>query len=141
MTTPWFDHEVSMTEAAETGTALVIQKHADIGIVVTCDGSICDLPRSAYLEPEGRVIRELQQIGKPFVVLLNSAKPEGEAAIQAAESIQQNYGVSVANRAHKAVFSTITVEEENRNETWAGIETPTRRRTITETVYTGGVNG
>ena len=54
---------------------------------------------------------------------------------------QQNYGVSVANRAHKAVFSTITVEEENRNETWAGIETPTRRRTITETVYTGGVNG
>ena len=54
---------------------------------------------------------------------------------------QQNYGVSVANRAHKAVFSTITVEEENRNETWAGIETPTRRRTITETVYTGDVNG
>ena len=54
---------------------------------------------------------------------------------------QQNYGVSVANRAHKAVFSTTTVEEENRNETWAGIETPTRRRTITETVYTGGVNG
>ena len=54
---------------------------------------------------------------------------------------QQNYGVSVANRVHKAVFSTITVEEENRNETWAGIETPTRRRTITETVYTGGVNG
>ncbi len=54
---------------------------------------------------------------------------------------QQNYGVSVANRAHKTVFSTITVEEENRNETWAGIETPTRRRTITETVYTGGVNG
>ena len=54
---------------------------------------------------------------------------------------QQNYGVSVANRAHKAVFSTITVEKENRNETWAGIETPTRRRTITETVYTGGVNG
>lgn len=94
VTTPWFDHEVSMTQAAETGTALVIRKHADIGVVVTCDGSICDLPRSAYLEPEGRVIRELQQIGKPFVVLLNSAKPEGEAAIQAAESIQQNYGVS-----------------------------------------------
>ena len=54
---------------------------------------------------------------------------------------QQNYGVSVANRAHKAVFSKIAVEEEVRNETWAGIETPVRRRTITETVYTGGVNG
>lgn len=94
VTTPWFDHEVTMTQAAETGTALVIQKHADIGIVVTCDGSICDLPRSAYMEPEGRVIRELQQIGKPFVVLLNSQEPEGEAAVQAAESIYNTYGVS-----------------------------------------------
>lgn len=54
---------------------------------------------------------------------------------------QQNYGISVANRAHKAAFSKIAVEEEVRNETWAGIETPVRRRTITETVYTGGVNG
>ena len=94
VTTPWFDHEVTMTEAAEAGTGLVIQKHADLGIVVTSDGSICDLPRSVYLEPEERVIRELQQIGKPFVVLLNSAEPEGEAALQAAESIQKSYGVN-----------------------------------------------
>ena len=93
VTTPWFDHEVTMTQAAETGTALVIQKHADIGIVITCDGSICDLPRSAYVEPEGRVIRELQQIGKPFVVLLNSAEPESVGAMEASESIQNNYGV------------------------------------------------
>ena len=94
VTTPWFDHEVTMTEAAETGTALVIQKHADLGVVVTTDGSICDLPRSAYLEPEGRVIRELQKLGKPFVVIMNSAKPDSDEARQAAESIQKNYGVS-----------------------------------------------
>ena len=54
---------------------------------------------------------------------------------------QQNYGISVANRAHKEVFSTIAVKEETRNETWAGVDTPVRRRTMTETVYTGGVNG
>lgn len=94
VTTPWFDHEVTMTEAAEAGTSLVIRKHADIGIVVTSDGSICDLPRSVYLEPEERVIRELQQIGKPFVVLLNSQNPESEQAIHIAESIRKTYDVS-----------------------------------------------
>lgn len=94
VTTPWFDHEVTMTEAAEAGTSLVIRKHADIGIVVTSDGSICDLPRSVYLEPEERVIRELQQIGKPFVVLLNSQNPESEQAIHIAESIRETYDVS-----------------------------------------------
>ena len=64
VTTPWFDHEVTMSQAAEQGTELVIRQHADIGIVVTCDGSICELPREAYREPEGRVIRELQEIGR-----------------------------------------------------------------------------
>ena len=54
---------------------------------------------------------------------------------------QQNYGISVANRAHKAVYSTITEKEEFRKEIWAGVETPVRQRTITETIYTGGVNG
>ena len=93
VTTPWFDHEVTMSQAAEQGTELVIRQHADIGIVVTCDGSICELPREAYREPEGRVIRELQEIGKPFVVILNSSDPEGEEAQRAAEEIRQEYGV------------------------------------------------
>ena len=93
VTTPWFDHEVPITQAAEEGTSIVIRKHADIGVVITTDGSICDLPRQAYLEAEGRVIRELQQIGKPFVVLLNAADPNGEEACRAAESIRQSYGV------------------------------------------------
>lgn len=93
VTTPWFDREVTMTEAAEQGTSLVIRQHADLGIVVTTDGSVCDLPRDAYREPEGRVIRELKEIGKPFVVLLNSADPAGEEAQNAAEAIRQSYGV------------------------------------------------
>lgn len=93
VTTPWFDHEVTMTEAAEKGTAKVINEHSTIGIVVTTDGSICDIPREKYLEPEARVINELKAIGKPFVVLLNSADPGSEAAQAAAQEIRDNYGV------------------------------------------------
>lgn len=93
VTTPWFDHEITMTDAAEKGTHKVIAEHSTIGIVVTTDGSICDIPREKYLAPEERVIRELKSIGKPFVVLLNSAYPESEAARQAAEDISAQYDV------------------------------------------------
>ena len=94
VTTPWFDHEVSLTQAAEEGTAIVIRDHATIGIVITTDGSICDLPREAYAEAEKRVITELQEIGKPFVVLLNCAEPGGEEALALAQQIGTDYGVS-----------------------------------------------
>lgn len=94
VTTPWFDHEVTMTQAAEQGTALVIRQHATLGLVVTTDGSICDLPREAYREPERRVIRELQEIGKPFVVLLNSTDPEGEEAAAAVAEIRKETGAA-----------------------------------------------
>lgn len=93
VTTPWFDHEVSMTDAAEKGTHKVITEHSTIGIVVTTDGSVCDIPREKYLEPEARVIRELQGIGKPFVVVLNSEFPESETAIRTANEISEQYGV------------------------------------------------
>lgn len=93
VTTPWFDHEISMTEAAEKGTYKVITEHSTIGIVITTDGSICDIPREKYLEPEERVIRELQEIGKPFIVLLNCADPESEQAIETAREISEGYGV------------------------------------------------
>ncbi len=93
VTTPWFDHEVTMTQAAEQGTELVIRQHADVGVVVTTDGSVCDLPREAYEEAEGRVIRELQEIGKPFVVLLNSTDPAGEGTADLAGEIGRRYGV------------------------------------------------
>ena len=93
VTTPWFEHEITLTEAAEKGTEKVIADHSTIGLVITCDGSICDIPREAYLPAEERVIRELQAIGKPFAVVMNSADPNGDTARTAAKDISERYGV------------------------------------------------
>lgn len=93
VTTPWFDHEVTLTEAAEKGTHKVIAEHSTIGIVVTCDGTICDIPRDRYISAEARVIEELTEIGKPFVVLLNSTAPQSESAQLMAADISMQYGV------------------------------------------------
>ncbi len=93
VTTPWYDHEIPLTEAAEIGTRKVITEHATIGVVVTTDGSISDIPREDYLEAEERVIRELQVLGKPFIVLLNSADPSGDRACSIAKDIASRYHV------------------------------------------------
>ena len=92
--TPWYDHEIPMTEAAEIGTRKVITDHSTVGIVITTDGTITDIPRDDYLEAEERVIRELQEIGKPFLVLLNSADPRGSRAASIAAEIGEKFGVS-----------------------------------------------
>ena len=94
VTTPWYDHEIPMTEAAEIGTRKVITEHSTIGIVVTTDGTVADIPREDYLEAEERVIRELQELGKPFVVLLNSADPAGDRAQAIARDIASRYEVN-----------------------------------------------
>ena len=78
--TPWFEQEIPMTQAAEYGTRKVIEEHSTIGIVVTTDGSVTDIPREDYLEAEERVIEELKALGKPFLVLLNSQNPDSERA-------------------------------------------------------------
>lgn len=93
--TPWFDREITFEEAAEMGTRKVIQDHSTIGLVVTTDGTITDLPRSSYEAAEERVIRELQELGKPFVVLLNSARPEAAASRELARQLSERYGVPV----------------------------------------------
>ena len=93
VTTPWYDHPIPMTEAAEIGTRKVITEHSTIGIVITTDGSISEIPREDYLEAEERVIRELQELGKPFVVLLNSAQPQGSRAQSMAADIERRYDV------------------------------------------------
>ncbi len=93
VTTPWFDHEVTITEAAEKGTWKVINEHSSIGIVVTTDGSIGEIPRESYVPAEARTIAELQKIGKPFVVLLNSTSPKSETCTALARDIAQKYGV------------------------------------------------
>lgn len=93
VTTPWFDHEVSMTEAAEEGTYRVITEHSTIGLVITTDGTICDIPRESYIEPEERIINELKSIGKPFAIILNSSFPESDTAKSIAVEIEEKYGV------------------------------------------------
>ncbi len=94
VTTPWFDHEVSLTQAAEEGTRKVITEHSTIGLVVTTDGSICGIPRENYIEAEARVISELQEIDKPFVVLVNSLEPNGAAAEAVRNELEETYGVT-----------------------------------------------
>lgn len=91
--TPWFDYEIPFTKAATIGTRKVIHDHATIGIVVTTDGSIGDIERQGYREAEEKTIRELQSIGKPFIVLVNSKKPYGDEARETAQGLEQQYGV------------------------------------------------
>lgn len=93
--TPWFDHEIPFSQAAELGTQKVITDHATIGIVVACDGSFGDIPRENYIEPEERTVAELKKLGKPFLILLNSEKPYSEAAASEAARMQEKYGVAV----------------------------------------------
>ena len=76
--TPWFEYEIPFTKAASIGTQKVIHEHSTIGIVVTTDGSIGNLPRESYIEAEEKTVHELQSIGKPFVLLVNCKKPYSE---------------------------------------------------------------
>ena len=91
--TPWFDQEIPFTKAASIGTRKVIHEHATIGVVVTTDGSIGELGREQYLEAEEKTIRELQSIGKPFVVVVNSEKPYSPEARKIAEEIEKTWQV------------------------------------------------
>jgi len=94
VTTPWFDHEITMAEAAEIGTRKVIAEHSTIGVVITTDGTITDIPREGYLAAEERVITELKEIGKPFLVLINSQDPRGQAAAELRMSLEETYGIT-----------------------------------------------
>ena len=77
--TPWFDYEVPFTKAAEYGTRKVIRDHSTIGILVTADGSFGEIPRDSYVEAEKKTVAELNEIGKPFLVLVNSERPYSKA--------------------------------------------------------------
>lgn len=93
--TPWFDREIPFNMAAEVGTQKVISEHSTIGLVVTTDGSISDISREEYEEAELRVVNELKEINKPFVILLNSANPGGEEAVSLSRKLSEKYGVPV----------------------------------------------
>lgn len=107
---PRFDHEVPFDLAAETGTRRVIREHATVGVVVTTDGSVADLPRENYCEAERRILEELNAIGKPYIILLNCAEPDSDGARQLAAQMEDLY--------HHAVFPinclTMTAETVDR---------------------------
>ncbi len=93
--TPWFDDPIPFNMAAEIGTQKVITEHSTIGLVITTDGSISDIPRSEYAEAEERVIGELKQINKPFIVLLNCMYPDSEESKNLAAELSEKYNVAV----------------------------------------------
>lgn len=95
VSTPWSEQPMPFEEAAEIGTRKVIADHSTIGLVVTTDGSISEIDRENYKPVEARVIRELQELNKPFVVILNSIMPESERAQECKREIEEMYGVPV----------------------------------------------
>ncbi len=95
VSTPWYDEEIPFNMAAEIGTKKVITEHSTIGLVVTTDGSISSIPRDEYEEAERRVIDELKELDKPFVVLMNSTQPKSQGVISMCENLTNEYGVPV----------------------------------------------
>ena len=110
--TPWYDEEIPFVEAAEIGTTKVIKDHSTIGILVTTDGSILDIPRSSYEPAEKRIVSELKEIGKPFIVILNSLHPTLNETENLASSLALEYGVpvipiSVENMSERDIYSIL----------------------------------
>ena len=93
--TPWSEESIPFTMAAEIGTRKVIRDHSTIGLVITTDGSFGELERQAYIKPEETAVRELQEIGKPFLVLLNSSRPYSEETRNLAKELETKYEVCV----------------------------------------------
>ncbi len=93
--TPWSDEEMPFETAAEIGTRKVIQEHSTIGILVTTDGSITEIPREDYVEAEERVVRELKELNKPFVIVLNTDNPRSEEATRLAKELEDKYNTPV----------------------------------------------
>ncbi len=94
VTTPWYDYEIPMTEAAELGTKKVMQEHCSIGMVVTTDGSITDIPRSDYIAAEKRAITDMAATGKPFLVVVNCTDPASPSAQAVKAYIQEQFGIT-----------------------------------------------
>lgn len=110
--TPWYDDEIPFIEAAEIGTEKVIKDHSSIGIVITTDGSFGEIERDNYLEAEERIISELKEIGKPFIVILNSSHPMLPETERMAEGLRDSYGVpvlpiSVENMSERDIYSIL----------------------------------
>ncbi len=94
--TPWQEEAMPFAEAAEYGTRRVMCEHATIGMVVTSDGSVGEIPRASYVEAEERIVREMKALGKPFAVVLNSSDPTAQNSVALAAELEERYGVPVA---------------------------------------------
>ncbi|MFA5527861.1 MAG: stage IV sporulation protein A [Peptostreptococcales bacterium] len=93
--TPWADKDIPFEDAAEMGTKKVISEHSTIGLVITTDGSIAEIQRENYIQAEERVVNELKELNKPFVIVLNSIFPESERALEIKKEIEEKYNVPV----------------------------------------------
>ncbi len=93
--TPWFEGEIPFHDAAEIGTRKVIAEHSTIGLLMTTDGTITDLARGKYLEAEERVVAELQSLGKPFVIVLNTTRPYAQETMELAGELEVKYNAPV----------------------------------------------
>ena len=94
--TPWQEEPMPFCEAAEMGTEKVIREHSTIGMLITTDGTIGDIPRESYVAAEERIVGEMKELGKPFAMVVNSKDPTSEASIELATSLEKKYGVPVA---------------------------------------------
>lgn len=95
ITTPWFEEPIPFQEAAEVGTRKVIQEHSTVGIVITTDGSITDISRASYEEIEERVVNELKEVGKPFILLLNTTQPYSDSVRELQSELIEKYDIPV----------------------------------------------
>ena len=93
VTTPWYDREIPMTEAAELGTKKVMEEHCSIGLVVTTDGSVTDIPRADYMAAERRAITDMKATGKPFLVVVNTRTPMSDTARDVRDYLMAEFGV------------------------------------------------
>lgn len=96
VSTPWFDHPIALTQAAELGTKKVMEDHASIGIVVTTDGTVTDIPRSDYIDAERKAIADIQATGKPFLTIINTTDPAGQQAHELRSYLKDTFGVEAA---------------------------------------------
>lgn len=115
VSTPWYEQAIPMTEAAEIGTRKVIAEHSTIGLVVTTDGSATEISREDYIPAEERVVHELQEIGKPFMILLNSAHPNAPETQALRESLAEKYNVTCM------AVNCLTVDEPEITEIIRGV--------------------
>lgn len=106
VTTPWYDTEIPMTQAAELGTKKVMDQHCTIGLVVTSDGTVTDIPRQDYMRAEEKAIADMKATGKPFLVIINSREPNGKAALAVKKE------VSKANDVTPVVMDCQALDEE-----------------------------